>query len=149
MPLPRSIARRRPTRSRPRRSGPSTFPRSSNAHIDDGIRFFLEVGPGSSCTRLIGQILRGRPHVAISACRPDRDALAAPILDVLAGLISHRLPVNLAGLYGYPTGARCEHRAAQSDNKRRHKVRVEVEAERVSKFQHSPRGRRNQSRRSI
>ena len=39
--------------------------------------------------------------MAISACRPDRDPLAA-ILDVLAELISHRLPVNLARLYGEP-----------------------------------------------
>ena len=48
---------------------------------------------------MIGQILRGRPHLAISACRPDRSALAA-ILDVLAELISQRLPVDLARLYG-------------------------------------------------
>ena len=47
---------------------------------------------------MIGQILRGRPHVASSACRPDRDPLSA-ILDVLAELINHRVPVNLAGFY--------------------------------------------------
>ena len=75
------------------------FPALIERAYDDGIRFFLEVGPGASCTRLIGQILRGRPHVACSACRPDRDPLAA-ILDVLAELISHRLPVDLARLYG-------------------------------------------------
>ena len=78
------------------------FARARDQHLvirpNDGIRCFLEVGPGTSCTRMIGQILRGRPHVAISACRPDRDPLAA-ILDVLAELISQRLPVNLAGLY--------------------------------------------------
>ena len=32
-------------------------------------------GPGGSCTRLIGRILGDRPHLACSACLPDRDAL--------------------------------------------------------------------------
>ena len=81
------------------------FPAVIERAYHDGIRCFLEVGPGASCTRLVGQILRGRPHVAISACRPDRDPLAA-ILDVLAELICHRLPVNLAGLYREPVTSR-------------------------------------------
>ena len=102
--LRRSTANRRPTRSRPRRSQTIDFPALIERAYHDGIRFFLEVGPGASCTRLIGQILRGRPHVAISACRPDRDPLAA-ILDVLAELISQRLPVDLAGLYRDPSAA--------------------------------------------
>ena len=68
--------RRRPTRSRPRRHETIDFPALIERAYDDGVRVFLEVGPGSSCTRLIGQILGGRPHLACSACRPDRDPLA-------------------------------------------------------------------------
>ena len=75
------------------------FPAVIERAYDDGIRVFLEVGPGSSCTRLIGQILGERPHLACSACRPDRDPLAA-ILDVAGELIAHRVPVDLASLYG-------------------------------------------------
>ena len=41
------------------------FPAVIERAYDDGIRVFLEVGPGSSCTRLIGQILRRRPHLAL------------------------------------------------------------------------------------
>ncbi len=103
------------------------FPALIERAYHDGIRFFLEVGPGASCTRLVGQILRGRPHVAISACRPDRESLAA-ILDVLAELISQRLPVNLAGLYGAPLCQDIEQQGAASlteDNAAR-KVRVDV-----------------------
>jgi acyl transferase domain-containing protein/3-hydroxymyristoyl/3-hydroxydecanoyl-(acyl carrier protein) dehydratase len=99
------------------------FPALIERAYHNGIRFFLEVGPGSSCTRLIGQILRGRPHVAISACRADRDDQSA-LLDVLAALVSHRLPVNLAGLYGDTTDH--VHTPAESDNNRRHKIRVDV-----------------------
>jgi acyl transferase domain-containing protein/3-hydroxymyristoyl/3-hydroxydecanoyl-(acyl carrier protein) dehydratase len=107
--------------------GTIDFPALVERAYHDGIRFFLEVGPGSSCTRLIGQILRGRPHVVISACRPDRDPLAA-IVDVLAGLITHRLPVDLASLYGHSTGRHVELQgsAQRTESERRHKVRVDV-----------------------
>jgi acyl transferase domain-containing protein/3-hydroxymyristoyl/3-hydroxydecanoyl-(acyl carrier protein) dehydratase len=77
------------------------FPAVIERAYSDGIRVFVEVGPGASCTRLIDQILSGRPHVACSACRPDRDPLAA-ILDVIAQLIGQRLPVDLASLFGEP-----------------------------------------------
>ena len=103
------------------------FPALIERAYDDGIRFFLEVGPGSSCTRLIGQILRGRPHVAISACRPDRDPLAA-ILDVLAELdhapLARRPRRPLRSFRETPHRARGRRHARE--NERRHKVRVDV-----------------------
>ncbi len=78
-------------------TGHIDFPAVVERAYDDGIRVFLEVGPGSSCTRLIGEILGERPHLACSACRPDRDPLAV-ILDVAGELIAHRVPVDLASL---------------------------------------------------
>ena len=75
------------------------FPRTIENAYADGIGLFIEVGPGSSCTRLIDRILGDRPHVAVSACRPDRDSFAA-VLDVLAACVGHRVPVNLSTLYG-------------------------------------------------
>jgi acyl transferase domain-containing protein/3-hydroxymyristoyl/3-hydroxydecanoyl-(acyl carrier protein) dehydratase len=78
---------------------PIDFPRTIESAYADGIGLFIEVGPGSSCTRLIGRILGDRPHAARSACRPDRDAFGA-VLEVLADCIAHRLPVDLASLYG-------------------------------------------------
>ena len=80
-------------------SQPIDFPRTIESAYADGIGLFIEVGPGSSCTRLIDRILGDRPHVAVSACRPDRDPFAA-VLDVLAACIAHRVPVDLATLYG-------------------------------------------------
>ena len=66
----------------------------------DGVRVFVEIGPGSSCTRMIGQILAGRPHLARSACVAGQDPLGT-ILRLLASLIAERVPVDLSPLYGY------------------------------------------------
>jgi acyl transferase domain-containing protein/3-hydroxymyristoyl/3-hydroxydecanoyl-(acyl carrier protein) dehydratase len=79
-------------------SQPIDFAGTIEAAHADGIGLFIEVGPGSSCTRMIGRILEGRPHVATSACRPDRDAFAA-VLEALADAIAQRQPVDLSSLY--------------------------------------------------
>jgi acyl transferase domain-containing protein/3-hydroxymyristoyl/3-hydroxydecanoyl-(acyl carrier protein) dehydratase len=79
------------------------FPAIVERAYADQIRVFLEVGPGNSCTRLIPEILGDRPHLAVSACRTDRDA-AMVFLDVLAQLIAHRVPVDLGLLYGQTPG---------------------------------------------
>ena len=49
------------------------FPAVIEAAYRDGVRQFLEMGPGSSCSRMIGRILAGRPHLASSACYPGQD----------------------------------------------------------------------------
>lgn len=80
-------------------TSPIDFAGTVEAAYADGVGLFIEAGPGSSCTRLIGRILGARPHAAVSACRPDRDAFGA-VLDVLAVAITARRPVDLSGLYG-------------------------------------------------
>jgi acyl transferase domain-containing protein/3-hydroxymyristoyl/3-hydroxydecanoyl-(acyl carrier protein) dehydratase len=95
------------------------FPATIENAYADGIGLFIEVGPGSSCTRLIDRILGDRPHVAVSACRPDRDAFAA-VLDVLAACIGHRVPVDLSALYGD------DGRPAEIEARPKATIRVEV-----------------------
>ena len=51
--------------------------------------FFVEIGPGSSCTRMIGAILGDRPHVARSVLPPGGDGVGA-LLRVVAQLIAAR-----------------------------------------------------------
>src|SRR5205823_5871468 len=65
----------------------------------DGIRVFLEIGPGNSCSRTIGQILGQRPHLAQSACVAGQGEFAT-LLHLLASLIAARVPVDLRPLYG-------------------------------------------------
>jgi acyl transferase domain-containing protein/3-hydroxymyristoyl/3-hydroxydecanoyl-(acyl carrier protein) dehydratase len=86
---------------------PIDFPAVIERAYADGVGIFVEAGPGSSCTRLIGRILGRRPHVAVAACRAERNALAA-ILEVLGGCVASRLPVDLGRLYGGSNGQSLE-----------------------------------------
>ncbi|GAB7026335.1 beta-ketoacyl synthase N-terminal-like domain-containing protein [Geotalea toluenoxydans] len=74
------------------------FPAVVNAAYDAGVRYFLEMGPGNSCSRMIGRILGERPHLARSACFSGIDGASA-ILRLLAQLMAERIPVDLSPLY--------------------------------------------------
>jgi len=67
------------------------------AHAD-GVRIFVEMGPSSSCTRMIGRILAGSPHLAISTCVKGESGQLT-VLKVLAALIAAGAAVDLDGLY--------------------------------------------------
>ena len=73
------------------------FPKVIEAAYADGVRYFLEMGPGASCSRMVGRILAGRPHIARSACQPGVDA-DSTMLRLLAQLIAERVPVDLEPL---------------------------------------------------
>ena len=75
------------------------FPRIVRAAYADGVRFFIEMGPGASCSRMIGQILEGQPHVARSLCVSAKEPLLN-VLRALGVLWAEGLPVNLEPLYG-------------------------------------------------
>ena len=75
------------------------FPRVIEQAYSDGVRLFVEIGPGSSCTRMIDDILGNRVHRA----QPATPVTASPIvafLELLAVLIAERIPVELGFLYG-------------------------------------------------
>ncbi|MFN8612704.1 MAG: beta-ketoacyl synthase N-terminal-like domain-containing protein [Vulcanimicrobiota bacterium] len=65
----------------------------------DGIRYFVEIGPGNSCTRMIEQILHGQPHRALALNVSHRGEWAG-LLHLWAGLLAEECPgVTLAALY--------------------------------------------------
>jgi acyl transferase domain-containing protein/3-hydroxymyristoyl/3-hydroxydecanoyl-(acyl carrier protein) dehydratase len=49
---------------------------------DDGIRTFVEIGPGGSCSRMIARILTGQPHRTITLTPPVGD----PVIAFLKGM---------------------------------------------------------------
>ncbi len=64
----------------------------------DGVSTFIEVGPNPSCTRMISSILKGKPHVALSACQQGKDGFER-ILSVVRHLAAGGYPVDLDSIY--------------------------------------------------
>jgi PfaB family protein len=87
------------------------YPRVIEAAYADGVRLFLEMGPGASCSRMIDRILDDRPHLARSACYPGQDP-GSTVLRLLGELIAQRVPVDLALLYPAETEAAAAEPAA-------------------------------------
>ncbi len=81
--------------------GQIDVPRLVEAAYRDGVRAFIEVGPGNSCARAIGAILGDRPHLARAAHAARQDAVSQ-IVRLVAHLTAERLPVDLGALYGGP-----------------------------------------------
>jgi acyl transferase domain-containing protein/3-hydroxymyristoyl/3-hydroxydecanoyl-(acyl carrier protein) dehydratase len=74
------------------------FPRVIETAYDEGARIFIEMGPGSSCTRMIAAILKERRHLARSVCHQGIDAPTA-VLRLLAALAAERVPFDLSPLF--------------------------------------------------
>jgi 3-hydroxymyristoyl/3-hydroxydecanoyl-(acyl carrier protein) dehydratase/malonyl CoA-acyl carrier protein transacylase len=74
------------------------FPAVVEQAYADGVRVFVEVGPGASCSRMIGTILGTRPHRARSVCVPGEDGVSS-LLRVLAMLCAERVPFDREALF--------------------------------------------------
>jgi PfaB family protein len=68
------------------------FPALIEAAYADGVRIFIEPGPGSSCTRRIAALLGERPHLARAVCVQGDEA--GSVLRLAAHLIAERVPVR-------------------------------------------------------
>ncbi|TXI83637.1 MAG: type I polyketide synthase, partial [Cupriavidus sp.] len=77
------------------------FPRVIEQAYADGVRLFVEIGPGSSCTKMIDEILGDRPHLARPAL-PNTSRPLEAFFELLAALIAAGVPVDLSYLYGQP-----------------------------------------------
>ncbi|WP_247195703.1 type I polyketide synthase [Streptomyces sp. GESEQ-35] len=76
---------------------PVAFVAEIEAMYEAGARVFVEAGPGSVLTRLVGQILGDRPHRTV-ACEPRAGSGLRGWLDALAQLAVAGLPVRTAWL---------------------------------------------------
>ncbi len=74
------------------------YPRVIERLYADGARIFLEVGPGSSCTRMISSILGERPHLARSFCVAGQDA-SLQLLRLLGHCLAEGVKLDLSPLY--------------------------------------------------
>jgi acyl transferase domain-containing protein/3-hydroxymyristoyl/3-hydroxydecanoyl-(acyl carrier protein) dehydratase len=78
-------------------TGTIDFPRLIETAYADGVRLFVEVGPGNSCSRMISQILGERPYFAASACGPRMDPIAN-LQALLTGLAEEGVDVDWSPL---------------------------------------------------
>jgi acyl transferase domain-containing protein/3-hydroxymyristoyl/3-hydroxydecanoyl-(acyl carrier protein) dehydratase len=83
-------------------TNPIDFPAVIDMAYREGVRLFIEVGPGGSCTRMIDAILENRPHLARAATSPRQNDVSL-VLRLVAHLIAERVPVDLGVLYGQET----------------------------------------------
>lgn len=74
------------------------YPRVIEQLYEDGARIFVEIGPGSSCSRMISSILTDRPHLVRSVCVPGQNA-ATQLLRLLGACLAQRVAVDLQSLY--------------------------------------------------
>jgi len=73
---------------------PFDYTKVIESAYEDGVRIFIEMGPGASCTRMIDEILGDRPRAAMAACVKGQNG-STSVLRVLARLITERVEVDL------------------------------------------------------
>ncbi|MFD5512875.1 SDR family oxidoreductase [Streptomyces sp. NPDC127051] len=79
-------------------SAPVRFTEQIEAMYAAGARVFVEAGPGSVLTQLVGAILGDRPHCAV-ACEPRSDAGLSGFLTALAQLAVAGVPVRTSWMF--------------------------------------------------
>ena len=93
------------------------FPAVIQQAYQDGVRVFVEMGPGNSCTNMIAKILENQPHVAVSACAANSED-PTTILRLLGKLFAERVPLDLSVLYGQETLVIAHHPTQQAERKK-------------------------------
>ncbi len=75
------------------------FTQTIESAYADGVRLFVEMGPHTSCSRMIRNTLGDRPHLAESICQRGEDDYFS-LLKLLGNLMAQGVDVNLDALYG-------------------------------------------------
>lgn len=75
------------------------WPRLAGLAHRSGFRYFIEVGPGATCTRWVEESLADQPHLAVSLDRRGQRR-GAGVARILARLISHGVQLDLRRLLG-------------------------------------------------
>ncbi|MCP3959126.1 MAG: SDR family oxidoreductase [bacterium] len=77
---------------------PVRFVAQLEAMFERGVDTFIEVGPGSVLTSLVGKCLDGRPHLSVSLDRKGRHGLTS-LWHALGRLAAAGLPIDFAPLW--------------------------------------------------
>jgi len=77
---------------------PFDYTKVIESAYEDGVRLFIEMGPGATCSRMIDQILNDKPHVARAICVKSQDSVAN-VIHCLGLLIAEGIDVDLDSLF--------------------------------------------------
>ena len=77
---------------------PMEFSRTVEAMYADGVRFFVEVGPGAKLISFVDDILRSKPHVAVSA-NSERRSGTTQLNHMVGILAAQGIPMQLDYMY--------------------------------------------------
>lgn len=77
---------------------PVHFEKMIHRMHDDGCRLFVEIGPGSALTGMVGDCLKGKPHAAVSFDHRKQDGRAA-FFNLLGVLSAQGIPIDYAALW--------------------------------------------------
>jgi phosphopantetheinyl transferase len=78
--------------------GPIRFRETIERMHGEGVRIFLEAGPGAALCRLVGEILEGRDHVSVAVDRRGEPSLVT-LHHALARIAAEGVPLDLARLH--------------------------------------------------
>lgn len=95
---------------------PVNFPRLVRKVHESRGRVFIELGPGNSCSRMIREILKDQPHIALSAHGPVANE-PDQIIDLLARLLVHGVDVDLGPCFTEPKSASSTHSDLETSRK--------------------------------
>jgi acyl transferase domain-containing protein/3-hydroxymyristoyl/3-hydroxydecanoyl-(acyl carrier protein) dehydratase len=76
---------------------PFDYTRVINSAYKDGVRLFIEMGPGGSCARMIDQILEDKPHYTKAICIKGQNSIDN-VLQTVARLYVEGVSVDLSKL---------------------------------------------------
>jgi PfaB family protein len=76
---------------------PFDYSKVINSAYDDGVRLFIEMGPGGSCARMIDQILEDKAHYAKAVCVKGQNDIDN-VMQLLARLYAEGVPLDLSSL---------------------------------------------------
>lgn len=79
-------------------ANPLLFRQTIEKMYADGARVFVECGPRGNLSAFVADILRGRPHLAVSVDQFRRPGLTT-LMHAVAMLAAAQVPLNLAPLY--------------------------------------------------
>lgn len=74
-------------------TAPLDLPKLFDAAYRDGIRVFVDMGPGHAAGDVVAAHFRDRPVTVVSLLDSDATAAEAGVLRILAALVAHRIPL--------------------------------------------------------